>query len=135
MSVVTASHIATGVMVYAKDVERLALFYRAVLQLELNPDESEPEHGYLVLEARGSQLIIHAIPAAYADEIKIQTPPVVREECALKFFFTVHDLKHAGDVAAELGGSVDQQVCGSARYWYCNALDPEGNVFQLRQSK
>lgn len=127
--------VAAGAMVYAKDAERLAQFYAAVLQLARNAEESEPQHGYLVLEARGFQLVVHAIPPAYAAEIEIQVPPEAREECALKFFFTVHDLQHAREVADELGGRLDLQAWEAPRYWYCNGIDPEGNVFQLRQMK
>lgn len=127
--------ITVGAMVYAKDAERLAQFYGAVLQLSRNFEESDPQHGYLVLEGRGLQLVIHAIPPAYAAEIEIKVPPEPREDSALKFFFTLHDLPHARDVADELGGSLDQQVWESPRYWYANGVDPEGNVFQLRQNK
>lgn len=131
-----SSSVATvhaGIMIYAKDAQALVQFYAAVLQLLECTQESQAELGFFVLQGRGIELIIHAIPAAYAAEIQIETPPVPREDSALKFFFSVHDLKHAGDVAVEWGGSISEQVWEAALYRYCNGIDPEGNVFQLRQ--
>ena len=128
-----APAVNAGVMVYAKDAQCLKQFYAAVLQLADCPEQSEPEHGFFVLQGAGLQVLIHAIPEAYAADIEIQTPPVPREDSALKFFFQVHDLDHARDVAAECGGSVAEQVWEAACYRYCNGVDPEGNIFQLRQ--
>lgn len=134
----TLSHTAAanaGVLVYAKDATNLTQFYRAVLQLLDCDEQSEPEHGFFVLQGRGIEMAIHAIPAAYAADIEIQTPPVPREDSTLKFFFNVHDIAHARDVATELGGSIAEQVWETPRYRYCNGIDPEGNVFQLRQAQ
>lgn len=127
--------VVAGVMVYAKDAEKLKQFYMAVLHLSADEAQSDNANGYFVLEGRGLQLVVHAIPATYAAEIEILVPPAVREDCALKFFYQVHDINHARDVAAELGGNVDLQVWETSAYIYCNGFDPEGNVFQLRQAQ
>lgn len=128
-----AAVVNAGVMIYAKDAQYLVQFYAAVLQLTECPEQSQPEHGLLVLQGAGLQVVIHAIPSAYAVDIEIQSPPVPREDSALKFFFSVRDLSHARDVAVEWGGSIAEQVWEAPGYRYCNGLDPEGNIFQLRQ--
>ncbi|HUD40546.1 MAG TPA: VOC family protein [Dokdonella sp.] len=118
-----------GVFVYAKDVERLARFYAALLGLRRVHDAAE----LAVLGGASIQLIVHAIPPAIAATIRIDSPPKRREDTALKFFFTVPSLAEARRSAAALGGEVLAEVWDGPGFRVCNAVDPEGNVFQLRE--
>ena len=52
------------------------------------------------------QLLVHRIPAHIAADIHIETPPVLREDCAIKFFATVPSLADAGTTAASHGGQL-----------------------------
>jgi len=76
------------------------------------------------------------IPKRIADTIEIATPPEPREDTALKLVFSVEDIAHARERAAELGGAVNAME----REWefegarVCDGHDPEGNIFQLRQA-
>ena len=118
-----------GLFVYAKDLPRLAAFYEAILGLARLHATDE----IVVLDGPGVQLLVHAIPADTAARIEITAPPRQRWDAALKFFFTVPSIAEAATRAAALGGQVlDTEYAGSG-FRVRNALDPEGNVFQVRE--
>jgi len=118
-----------GLFIYAKDIHRLARFYEAVA--EMRPVTETPE--MIVLASPDLQLLVHAIPPAIAATIEIRTPPIRREDTALKFFLTVASLATARTTAAEYGGDVGHENWRGPGFTVCNAVDPEGNVFQLRE--
>lgn len=119
-----------GAVIYAKDCAHLAKFYRQLLQAqELH---SDPE--YVILQLPEIQLVIHAIPAHIACTFEIASPPEAREEAAIKLFFTVPSLEAAHNTVASLGGVVHGQVWQGAGFTACNAMDPEGNVLQIREA-
>ncbi len=119
-----------GFFIYAKDVEHLAGFYEALAGMRRLRNDSE----LVVLQSADMQLLIHALPAAIAENIHIASPPVRRADTALKFFFTVPGLAWARETAASLGGTVLQEQYQGPGFIVCNAMDPEGNVFQVRES-
>lgn len=123
----------SGLFVYAKHLDRLAGFYAAVAGL--TTVHSEP--GLAVLQsAEGLQLVVHAIPEAIGADIVIGEPPARRADVALKFFFSVPDLAAAGARAARLGGQLfEAERWSGPGFTVCNAMDPEGNVFQLREAR
>jgi predicted enzyme related to lactoylglutathione lyase len=118
-----------GLFVYAKDVARLARFYEAVAEMRRVADTPE----MIVLASPDIQLLVHAIPPAIAATIEISSPPARREDTALKFFLSVPSLAAARDTAATLGGDVGHENWRGPGFTVCNAVDPEGNVFQLRE--
>ena len=120
----------SGLFLYAKDLGRLARFYESLLGLSRRMGSDE----LVVLEGQGVQLIVHAIPPHIASTITISTPPQRREDTALKFFFTVPSIAVATTTAAALGGEVLQEVWQGPGFRVCNACDPEGNIFQVRES-
>ncbi len=118
-----------GLFIYAVDAERIADFYVAVTGLA----RMAVSNGLIVLGSADIQLLVHPIPAMIAREITITTPPERREEAALKFFLTVPNLSVARATAATLGGAVYEENWPGPGFIVCNAMDPEGNVFQLRE--
>ena len=118
-----------GVFIYAKDLPRLATFYAAVLGMR----KVHAEDDIAVLASPDLQLLVHRIPAHIAADIHIETPPVRREDCAIKFFATVQSLADAGTTAASHGGQLFDERCQGPGFIVCNAMDPEGNVFQVRE--
>jgi catechol 2,3-dioxygenase-like lactoylglutathione lyase family enzyme len=118
-----------GLFVYAKDLARMASFYQTLLGMQ----RVHAAEGLVVLESQQVQLVVHAIPPHIAVDIEIDVPPVRREDSALKFFFSVPGIAAARTLAAGLGGSVDDQVWSGSGMRMCNAVDPEGNIFQLRE--
>lgn len=118
-----------GLFVHALDAERVAGFYAALggmVRLHESPE-------LIVLESPDIQLLVHRIPPAWAAGITITTPPRRREDAALKFFFTVPSLAAAGAQAEALGGRLFDARWPGPGFTACNAMDPEGNVFQLRE--
>lgn len=118
-----------GLFVYAKDTERLARFYEAVggfQRLHASPE-------LIVLESSDIQLLVHAIPEPIAQGIVVTSPPQRREDTALKFFFTAPSIAQAQEVAEREGGVVFDERWEGPGFVVCNAMDPEGNVFQLRE--
>jgi len=122
-----------GVFIYANDAERLAGFYQAVLGL--HRVHASPELIVFGLPDTDLQLVIHPIPPHIAATITITSPPERREDTALKFFFTVPSLDAAQRIAAGLGGAVDDRQWAGPGFVVRNAIDPEGNIFQLRESQ
>ncbi len=118
-----------GLFIYAVDTARIASFYEAVAgmtRLHQSPD-------LIVLESPDMQLVVHAIPPHLVADIVITSPPQRREDTALKFFFTVSGLAAARAIAARLGGEIFCEHWQGPGFVACNAMDPEGNVFQVRE--
>jgi len=119
-----------GLFIYAKDLSRLSEFYASVLGLSRS--HSEPD--LVVLRSPDIQLTLHAIPDHIAASISISTPPQRREDAALKFFFTVPSIATASQVASALGGEFLPEQWQGQGFRVCNAVDPEGNIFQVREN-
>ena len=69
-----------GAVLFAKDHANLARFYTEAMRL--TPVSRDADH--IVLACEGFRLVVHQIPSAIADEIKIDTPPRRRESGAIK---------------------------------------------------
>lgn len=119
-----------GLFVYAKDSERVSKFYESVADMSRLHKTDE----LTVLESPDIQLLVHKIPNQVAENIEITTPPQKRENTALKFFFTVPSLEKARTIARSLGGEVFNENWNGPGFVVCNAMDPEGNVFQVREN-
>jgi predicted enzyme related to lactoylglutathione lyase len=119
-----------GLFVYAKDLAMMVAFYESLLDMtRLHASEE-----LVVLQSPQMQLVLHAIPPHIAETIDITVPPEPREEAALKFFFTVPSIASARSMASALGGAVMAQTWQASGFVACNACDPEGNLFQLRET-
>lgn len=119
-------------VIFAKDVPALAHFYCEVAEMAVVHSDKDK----VVLDEHGFQLVIHGIPESIAETIIISTPPAVREETPIKICIPVSTIDAARSKARALGG----QVAAKAQEWSargfraCDAYDPEGNVFQVRES-
>ncbi|MEO8506675.1 MAG: VOC family protein [Betaproteobacteria bacterium] len=116
----------TGLVIYAKDLRRVAAFYEGMLGIA-------PVHAddvFVTLELPGVQLVVHQIPPHIAADIVIGDPPAVREDTAIKPVLVVASLATARAAATMLGGALEDAACewrhGDAVV--CNGFDPEGNV-------
>lgn len=118
-----------GVFIYAKDLPRLTHFYQTLLSMQLLHQTTE----LAVLQSPDIQLLVHAVPPDLASNIKIATPPEPRQNCALKFFVSVPSIAAAREQAAAQGGAVWEQTYQGPGFQVCNANDPEGNIFQVRE--
>lgn len=120
-----------GALIYAKDLDRLSQFYQRLLGMRMLHGDAE----HHVIESADFQLIIHAIPPQIAATFTIATPPEPREEQAIKLFFTVASLADATSVAGASGGAVFGQEYAGPGFAARNGYDPEGNIFQVRESR
>jgi len=113
-------------MLYVRDFAVMREFYRKVLLAE--PDNAEWTESWAWF--REARFALHAIPEALAGEIVIASPPVAREDSAVKLIFQV------ADVVAERVRLKGMGVRVVERPWQSpdgafDCLDPEGNVFQV----
>jgi predicted enzyme related to lactoylglutathione lyase len=121
----------TGAVLFTVNLRSLATFYQRVMDMQVLITADD----HINLEVGGFRLTVHQIPEHYAKNIKIQTPPAVREATAVKLAFRVASIAKAREVASGLGGV----VYPPDREWtyegstICDGYDPDGNVFQLWQ--
>ena len=120
-----------GMVLFAKNKNRVSAFYQATLGLKAV--ESEASHDLL----RGTtyEVVVHAIPRKIAAGIEITEPPAARERAAIKPTFVVKSLENVRDAAEKTGGFLKP----ASEMWHfrgCSVLDgmdPEGNQVQFKQ--
>ena len=112
-------------------LDRLVAFYAA---LGLDVDEAE-RGDYAVLLGNGVELSILQIPLQVAAQIEISAPPQARTCTPIKLAFVVASIDKSLDATRALGGRIKDD----AKRWQFrghavqDAIDPEGNVYQLRE--
>jgi predicted enzyme related to lactoylglutathione lyase len=81
------------------------------------------------------EVVVHAISKAYADSIEIESPPIKRDDVALKPVFVVDDLELVRTAAKANGGYLKplKQAWRIRGYIVLDGCDPEGNVIQFKQ--
>jgi predicted enzyme related to lactoylglutathione lyase len=117
-----------GAMLYVKDLERMKRFYGDMLGVQ--PDNQEWTDVWATFDTGGARLALHAIPAEIAKSIEIAVPPPPREKDPVKLIFEVKDVESERVRLESLGIRMVRrpwQKPGEA----CDAVDPEGNVFQI----
>jgi len=120
-----------GMVLYAKDLDRVAAFYGAVLGLAAKDRDDE----HVVLDSAAFQVVILRIPASIASRIQIEAPPVRRADVPIKPVFFVTSLADVRASAEARGGMVG----ATHKEWVfdgwrvVDGLDPEGNVVQFRE--
>lgn len=121
----------SGAVLFAVNVERVAAFYEALVPM--SPVHIEP--GLRVIASDGAELVIHAIPPHIMSADDLATPPIPREDCAVKLYFVVASLAAARARAPALGGWLHEceREFEARRFRACDGCDPEGNVIQFRE--
>jgi catechol 2,3-dioxygenase-like lactoylglutathione lyase family enzyme len=111
-------------MLFVKDLPTMADFYEHTLGLK--PNAATRDDKWVEFDAEGTILALHAIPQEIAQDIVLSTPPKAREQAAAKLCFFVRDLPAERARLEAAGVTFIDRPWGSV-----DALDPEGNVFQL----
>ncbi|MFY9510489.1 MAG: VOC family protein [Rubrivivax sp.] len=123
---------AIAATLYARQAQRLAGFYEQVLALPRQIEEA----GFVLLASGSIELVVVQAPAAIAAQIHIAEPPALREDTPIKLAFPVPDVEALRPVIERLGGGLKPPA--AAWSWrgatHLDGWDPEGNVFQLRQT-
>jgi catechol 2,3-dioxygenase-like lactoylglutathione lyase family enzyme len=122
----------TGAVLFAKRLDRIAGFYANVLGLS----EVTRADDHILLESPGFQLVVHRIPGPLADVTDVAENPARRVGAAFKPVFFVQSLASVRSIAPTHGGIVEPRD----KEWsfngvmVCDAVDPDGNVIQFRES-
>jgi predicted enzyme related to lactoylglutathione lyase len=119
-------------VMYAKDLDRMVAFYAA---LGFSVNESAPGDYAVLIGGAQTELSILQIPERIASQIKLSDPPQARESTPIKLVFLVSSIDETLAAASLLGGRVKD---GAKRWQFRghavqDAVDPEGNVYQLRE--
>lgn len=120
---------ASGVLIYASQLDRMSVFYQRVLGLR----EVHADAVHRVLASDDTQLLLHALPPNVAAQVQVASPPEPRETQAIKPFFTVPSLAAAEREVEACGGRVHGPVWPGPGLRVRNVCDPEGNVLHLRE--
>jgi hypothetical protein len=121
-----------SVVVFAKDVERLAAFYGEVAAMTVVASDKK----HVVLDGEVFQVVVHDIPKKIAAKVVITKPPKVRDGFPIKMCVPVLSIATARKTAAKLGGRIGpkSEEWEARGFCACDGYDPEGNVFQVRES-
>lgn len=120
-----------GAMLYVRDLERMKRFYGDMLGIEAT--NQNWTNAWVTFDAGDVRFALHAIPAGIAENIEVRCPPVPREHEPVKLIFEVKDVEGERERLESLGVQMLRrpwQQSGEA----CDAVDPEGNIFQLCSS-
>jgi len=103
-------------------------FYGDLFGVE--PNNQNQTNEWAAFDTGGIRFALHAVPADIAANIDIASPPVPRENQTVKLIFEVKDVEAERERLESLGARTlrrDWQKPGEA----CDAIDPEGNIFQF----
>jgi len=115
-------------ILYVKDMEAMKRFYGEMLGAI--PSDQGSTDTWVIFETDGARLSLHAIPAEIASSIEINSPPKPREESPVKLIFEVKDVELERSRLESLGIQILRRPRQKAAET-CDAVDPEGNVFQI----
>ena len=118
----------SALVIFTPEVRRLAIFYECVLEADPTTESS----GDVRLLTAGDEVLIHSIPKKIAAGISISTPPVPRDNSALKPVFEVESLPETLQRVEANGGVVTNRTFRLDGVTRHDVLDPDGNVIQLR---
>jgi len=123
----------SSLVIFALNVKILSDFYKDVLSLSPTPRPGDSKKDNR-LGNDAEELLIHSIPNRIAKSIVIQSPPIPRDNSAMKPVFDVESLSIALERVTLLGGIVTERTFTLDGLTRHDIVDPEGNVVQLRSS-
>jgi predicted enzyme related to lactoylglutathione lyase len=122
-----------GLVVFAKDKQRVSAFYQQTLGLAV--EESDTSHD--LLRGHGHEVVVHSIPPKIAASIVIADPPKPRADTPFKPTFVVDSLDVVRSAVEATGGHLKP---ASAAWQFrghtvLDGWDPEGNIVQFKQAE
>ena len=120
-----------GVVLYAKDLEKLKAFYLAVGGEQTDGVDGE----YASFSNADAEFIILQAPQKIASQIVIEDPPVARSTTPLKPILMTSSIGNVLEKLQEIGGGLppDSKLWKFREYLVQDIVDAEGNVVQLWQ--
>jgi predicted enzyme related to lactoylglutathione lyase len=117
-----------GAVLFSGNIRRLAAFYEAVTGLAT----TFADDAVIVLASESFELVIHALPS----EPEIRRPPEPRHDAYIKPFFAVESLSATRLKALAAGGTLrpSDEEWEARGFRACDAVDPDGNIIQFRES-
>jgi predicted enzyme related to lactoylglutathione lyase len=126
--VITMPHTARfGTVIFTGDKDRLVRFYEAVAAMGISVSDAE----VTVLTSDAFELVIHTLRDEPAS---VHSLP--GRESYVKPFFPVASLSETRQRAAALGGRLSpaDEEWEARGFRACEAIDPDGNPIQFRES-
>jgi len=115
-------------MIFVKDMAKMTAFYSDGLGISLRVDESNEE--WAVFDVGNSLLALHAIPPDIAATISVASPVAERSHTPIKLVFETADIEATRARLIAQGALVKEM-----RPWGAfDAVDPEGNIFQIKRA-
>jgi catechol 2,3-dioxygenase-like lactoylglutathione lyase family enzyme len=120
-----------GVILFVTDLGRMREFYESVLGEK--PANTMWTDQWALFDIEGAQFGLHVIPREHARNIQPISAEAPRETATVKFVFHVENVPRERARLEALGARM------LPREWQkpeesCDAVDPEGNVFQIAAS-
>lgn len=118
-------------VLFVKDLQRVAAFYTGALGMTCTFSDEY----HFALDCCDFTLIVHQIPQHIAAEITIEQPPERRVWGAVRLDFPVRDLARSRELAASLGGGIDDDMpkWADENTNLFLGYDPEGNQIGVSQ--
>jgi len=119
-------------VIFVYNVARLRDFYQKVISMAIVVDECD----YAILALPHFELVIHGIPSERPTDANAKEFVEVREDGYCKICLPVKHIENARTIARELGGTIKEpdHEWTARGFRACDGHDPEGNVFQVRES-
>jgi predicted enzyme related to lactoylglutathione lyase len=121
-----------SVVLFVGNVDRVTSFYREVAAMRYVSGDGE----HSVLEVDGFQLVVHLLKGEPEPVVESGGKVRVREDSYWKMCLPVHSIGTARVDASRLGGLIKptSHEWSARGFRACDGNDPEGNVFQVRES-
>ncbi|RXK58958.1 VOC family protein [Lacibacter luteus] len=119
----------SGIILYVQDIERLSKFYEEHFHFEV-AEESLPY--WILLKSGGAELGLHKAGVA----MDISAGNAGENNNAKLIFETEEDIVMLREKLKSKQIQVREiKTWDDYDYWLCDGVDPEGNVFQIKQKK
>lgn len=115
-------------LLFVRDFTAMREFYRQLLQTA--PVNSEWTDSWALFDLGGAQFALHAIPDKSRQGVQLPEPFKPREQSPVKLIFRVRDVAIERTRLASIGVPLLQREWQNPEEC-CDAVDPEGNVFQI----
>jgi hypothetical protein len=122
-----------ALVIFAVNVGSVAKFYEAVVGLSPCPAPGDSKKD-LRLCNEDQEVLIHSISPQISKTIHLESPPLPREDSAIKPIFEVKSISTALEQVLPNGGIVTERTFTHGGLIRHDIVDPEGNIVQLRSS-